>query len=629
MTSMETALLRGKRRAEGWLKSPKIRQLVWIAAYALGGLLLAAGAVLRMMQPIAVGLICAAPGLYVIPAAVGSALGYWLFWPGADGIQGIGWALTALGLQYGLTKWYSGEGRAGRLAAGTAFLVAAWGLVSQLLFRDRTSLMGYFVRIALGSGSVFLFLRLRDNRTATARYLAGAVAVLALAGVPGYINFGCVAAGVLAGAESLPAAALAGLSLELAGATELPVTGVLCLACFFRLLPIPGTYRRMGACGMSCIAVMALSGVWDWGTWLGLSMGGMIGAAIPWNLDPLSRHTGTGAAQVQLEHMAGTLDTLQRMLLDISPPPVDDEALAARVRDDACRACSAREHCTAEITAGTIRDPMGFQCRKSGRALAALRHQEERRKLLLSARKCQGEYRSALIQQYGFLAESLRGAADRLARGQPEGQVRFRLQVSARSRGRSGHNGDLCTAFPGTGKRYYVLLCDGMGTGTGAAEEAAKVSRLLRQMLSAGMPPQYALGTVNAHLTLENSAGAVTLDLAEVRLDTGKASVYKWGAAPSYLVRRGTLQPMGSPEPPPGLSLTDTREWSAGLSLGRGETLLLVSDGVEIGEDPPWVSAAETTSPGALAEKILEWGGKGEDDATAAVIRLCPVTAAS
>ena len=73
--------------------------------------------------------------------------------------------------------------------------------------------------------------------------------------------------------------------------------------------------------------------------------------------------------------------------------------------------------------------------------------------------------------------------------------------------------------------------------------------------------------------------------------------------------------------------MTDSRETVDRLSLRRGETLILLSDGVDgegaLGQLKQWQDAA----PGEMAAKILETGrGEGADDATAAVVRLCPVT---
>jgi len=164
-----------------------------------------------------------------------------------------------------------------------------------------------------------------------------------------------------------------------------------------------------------------------------------------------------------------------------------------------------------------------------------------------------------------------------------------------------------------------------MGTGLGAAREGQEAGGLLRQMLGAGFPPEHALKTVNSLLALKGAAGAVTMDLAEVSLETGIVHIYKWGAAPSWVLTRRGAEKIGTATPPPGIGVETIRMAVEKLSLRRGELLILLSDGVE-GEEIPHLSGISADGPpGMVAAKILEQCcGQGEDDATAAVIRLRP-----
>ena len=115
------------------------------------------------------------------------------------------------------------------------------------------------------------------------------------------------------------------------------------------------------------------------------------------------------------------------------------------------------------------------------------------------------------------------------------------------------------------------------------------------------------------------------MDLAEIRLDSGRIFLYKWGAAPSWILRKTGAEKIGTATPPPGISVTDMRETVLRLSLRRGEVLVLLSDGVEVGDVLRRKGMAPDAPPGELAERLLELGcGHGEDDATAAVIRLHP-----
>jgi serine phosphatase RsbU (regulator of sigma subunit) len=117
------------------------------------------------------------------------------------------------------------------------------------------------------------------------------------------------------------------------------------------------------------------------------------------------------------------------------------------------------------------------------------------------------------------------------------------------------------------------------------------------------------------------------MDLAEICLDSGKVLLYKWGAAPSWLVSRHGIEKIGTAGPPPGLSVTDYRETTDRLFLRRGETLVLVSDGVP---EEALNSMKPDQSPGEMATALLS-GEKqtGEDDATVVTIRLLPGSAST
>ena len=191
------------------------------------------------------------------------------------------------------------------------------------------------------------------------------------------------------------------------------------------------------------------------------------------------------------------------------------------------------------------------------------------------------------------------------------------------SAGLEAANGDRCLWFAGVECRYYILLCDGMGTGPEAARDGRRIGGMLKKMLTAGFPAIYALRSINSMCALQGQAGAVTVDLAEIHLDSGRAAVYKWGAAPSYLLRDGGIEKIGTAGPPPGLSVTESREKVERLSLRRGEVLVLLSDGVG-GEDALQSRFSGEDLPlGELAARILDMADtQSEDDATVAVIRL-------
>ena len=259
-------------------------------------------------------------------------------------------------------------------------------------------------------------------------------------------------------------------------------------------------------------------------------------------------------------------------------------------------------------------------CKKPARLLGELRRGQEQLRRMKGDRRRLESYQCAARDQYAFLADLLQNLSQQLQHRSEHRPARFRVEVALSTRSHRTENGDRCIWFPGTGNDYYVLLCDGMGTGTGAARESQEAARLLRQMLTAGLPAEYALRSLNSLAVLRELGGCTTVDLARLQLDTGRGTLYKWGAAPSYLLKNGQLRKIGTAGPPPGLDV-HSRETVDRLSLGGGEVLILLSDGA--GEDrllrTPWT--APDPPPGMLAAAIVEQVAEG-DDATVAVVRL-------
>ena len=631
IVSMETYLLRGKRQLDKWALRPGVRTSWRLILYGSGGFLFSAAPLWNHMQPFAAGLVCGSSGIWSGAAAAGAVFGYRLIW-GSPGFQGVAWTLSALVLGLALRRWADPERKTELLTAGNALIAAVTGLAFQLRFGDPAPLSIYLLRIFVAAGSACLISRLTETRSRMATWTTCAVGILGLAGLSGvpWLNLGCLAAGALAAAAPLSAAALAGIGLEAAGLRCM--TAGLCISCFLRLAPIRDRWRRMFAPSMGCLAAMALGQYWNPGALLGITLGALAGAAIPWHWAALHRPSGTGAIQVRLEQSARLLLQLQQMLLETPSPPIDEDAIVDQLRINACGECSCRSSCREQqkLTRTILSEPFSFDCRKNGRLLRELRRSQDQIRSLKAQRAKQREFRSAAAQQYGFLSGYLQLLADRLPLRERRGAAHFHIQVSARSSSRETANGDSCIAFPGMGYRYFILLCDGMGTGLGAAEEGRQAAELIRQMLTSGLPPQFALGSINTHLALRGQAGAVTVDLAEVRLDTGRAAIYKWGAAPSLFLRRNHAEKIGTVTPPPGLSATEHQESVVRLSLRRGEVLVLTSDGIHLDDTSGLAELAGQLAPGELAKHILQtYGSSGEDDATAAVIRLRPVNLAT
>ena len=640
MVSMGIYLRRWQRSLRRWLREPKVHAVAQAVGLFLLGLLASAASLHNFPLPLALSLLCSATGWPAVLIAAGGMGGYLLFW-GSTGGQAVIWLSLALPAALTLNRHPLCRDTPWLMPALAGVIVAGVGLAFEVWLLDRPPVMIYLLRIGLAIGCGRLFIAVTQRRDPVLEWICCGVAVLALAQVRPmpYWGLGYIAAGLLAVGSAFPAAALAGLSLDLAQITPVPMTAVLSLAWMVRL--IPGLPRRLICCGSAAcyLAVMQLCGLWDAQPLAGLLVGGMLSLLLPQNPEIARRRSETGFAQVRLEMASTVLRQTQLLLSDVEDHPIDEPALIARAAERACGSCPCRSKCKEDpraLPTDLLHKPLGsggdlpLTCRKSGRLLQELRRSQEQFRSIRADRDRRQEYRAAVNQQYAFLSDYLQSLSDALAqRTEPVKQI-YQPEVAVCSAAREHHNGDRCFWFAGVEGRYYILLCDGMGTGLEAARDGQTAGKLLRQMLSAGYPPEYALRSLNSFCALRDRAGAVTVDLCELRLDTGKVNLYKWGAAPSYVVLKGEVIKIGTAAPPPGLSVTDGRETVERLSLRRGEMLVLVSDGAG-GEESLRASLEGTDDPpGELAARILEASQtEGTDDATVAVVRLNSLTAAS
>ena len=564
-------------------------------------------------------------------------LGYWCFW-GSGFEQGTLWLCAGIAavlvIGYGPTTL-----RVPLLRPAVAALITAMvGLGSQIWLGDTTSVPMYMLRLALAAGATRCFDLTARRKDPIADWLCAGLAVLALAQVVlfNYIGLGYVAAGALAVVGAFPAAALAGLALDLAQITAMPMTAVVSLCYFLRLLPGRKRWLIYASPALVYIGVMAACGKWDAHPLPGLFLGGIVAFALPGQRQMPHRRGETGVVQVRLEMAANTFSQVQQLLLEVPEVPIDTLSLMKRTEERACGSCPCKKVCkdrgrVSEMDGAILHklllsnEDVPLQCRKTGRLLQELRRTQELMRTMTVDRKKQEEYRNAVIQQYRFLYQYLQGLSDSLGKRASRAYARYQPEVSFCANRQRQENGDRCFSFAGVGCRYYVILCDGMGTGLGAAEEGRIAGEMLKKLLCAGFPAEHALRSLNSLCALRGAAGAVTVDLCEWEWDSGKGSIYKWGAAPSFVLSVLGAEKIGTATPPPGLSVTENRETAYRLSLRRGETLVMLSDGVG-GEDALRLCfAAPDAEPEELAAMLLEAGSQADnDDATVAVVRLLP-----
>lgn len=633
MMSLQTYVNQSRLSLRKWTSDPRVHTWGKAAAHVLAGFCFSAASLGNLAQPLCLGLVCCLRGWSAVLAAIGGLIGYPIFWDSA-GNQGLIWiALGLFTVLLDLRRWAPGL-----LPAVSGLIVAVSGLVFQFFGADNPPVLLYLLRIGTAVGSTWLFARVlaaRDPLSQWFTWFALALSCAQIAPIPA-LCLGFPLAGALMTAAPFPAAALAGLALDLAQITPVPMTGVVVLGYMLRFLP---KYPRWLACtgpGVVYLSVMALAGKWDLSPLPGLMLGGLGGSFLSLGSRPIHRRGQTGAAQVRLELAAGVLSQTQQQLLEVQETPIDRQTLVTRAAERACSGCSCRKSCSdskkllrlgPELLQKPLITPeeLPIMCKKSGRFLAELHRSQEQLRSIIAGRQRQLEYRAALLQQYSFLSQYLQGLSDQLANREKTITPLYKPEVKVFGNRPEPDNGDQCLRFSGIEGRYFVVLCDGMGTGIGAVQEGRNAANMLRKLLTAGFPAEHALRSLNSLCALRERAGAVTVDLAELRLDTGRVNLYKWGAMPSYLVHADGADRIGRISPPPGLSVTEHQEADFHTSLKKGEMLVLISDGAHDEETLRRCSEAAGKSPGQLGKDLMaRCRVTATDDATTVIIRLLP-----
>jgi len=586
-------------------------------------------------------------GLPAFGAYGGSCLGYLLFWDTAVALEPMaaGLLVVACHCIFGdqparQNRWY---------APGSAVVFSA--LVGILFLLEQRfvirAVWRFLLRLAVAGGGALCFhmALYREDRLCRlillACFCAGGCALQPV-GLP----LGAVAACALAAAAletpmCLPVAVLCGLALDLSW-------GEGCATAVLTLGALAGKGRnrllRLGI-WLGCV----LAGVVLTGTTSLLLAAAICGAALSlpvpgddlFGVLPAVRSREDQRRQTA----AGLLDQLCRCLEPGRAPRADPETAAVfdQAADRVCRMCSLWDDCWNQNVQETVEalDRAAPAIMTRGRAVredfSALfsnrcRHLEGfitavNRELddLSCRRQCRSrirESRQVLAQQYSVLAQALaRELPDR------ETACRFQAEVGFRSQGRreDAVSGDRGATFR-LGCQFYLILCDGMGTGPGAAAEAGAAISILRTLLQSGADPSEALALLNGIYILRDDGGFATVDLLQADLVTGEAELFKWGAAPSYVKRRAGVEKLGTAGPPPGLGVgEDHRPEVTKLSLARGEMLILTSDGAGGEAAERFLRQYGGLSPRELAAGIVSCScNQNEDDCTAAVLQLRP-----
>lgn len=181
-----------------------------------------------------------------------------------------------------------------------------------------------------------------------------------------------------------------------------------------------------------------------------------------------------------------------------------------------------------------------------------------------------------------------------------------------------------------TNGQTFIAISDGMGNGELAHKESSEALKILRCLLGFNIPIKTAIQTLQ-QLKQHSNANErfFSLDICMIDRERQRATFYKKGATPTFLVRNQRIELINLAQLPVGV-MSDQEVDHVTLNLEEDDVLLMFSDGIV--EQYPNVDELEQVilnqmgkSPKTIAKNILQatvskHKGKIKDDMMVLVI---------
>jgi stage II sporulation protein E len=180
--------------------------------------------------------------------------------------------------------------------------------------------------------------------------------------------------------------------------------------------------------------------------------------------------------------------------------------------------------------------------------------------------------------------------------------------------------------------QVYLMLSDGMGSGSNACKESEMVLELMERFLEAGFSEETALRMLSAACVLSDREDVYsTVDICRLDLYEGALAFYKVGAAATFIKRGGEAAWISGESLPVGAQ-TFPQISTDSTHISHGDYVVLMTDGVleQLRVPSPEQTMCEVletinaANPSEMAKKILDrvllfTGGRVRDDMTVLV----------
>ncbi len=161
------------------------------------------------------------------------------------------------------------------------------------------------------------------------------------------------------------------------------------------------------------------------------------------------------------------------------------------------------------------------------------------------------------------------------------------IKTYNRNKGGNAHSGDCFDCFNDGQGNVYMILSDGMGSGSRARIDSVFSCTMLSKMLKAGIDFDAAMEMLNTSLAVKSSDESfATLDVCRINLYTGEISICKAGSASTFVRCGNQFAELSGNGVPFGVSVN--AEYSENrFAVSAGDIIIMSSDGADI--DKTWL----------------------------------------
>lgn len=189
----------------------------------------------------------------------------------------------------------------------------------------------------------------------------------------------------------------------------------------------------------------------------------------------------------------------------------------------------------------------------------------------------------------------------------------FRINHAVSYVGKDGNkvSGDSYVYETYTNGQTLIAISDGMGNGEDAYKESSEALKILKCLLSFNIPVKTAIQTLQ---TLKQHSNAderyFSLDVCIVDREKQRATIYKRGATPTYLIRDNQVETINLSQLPVGVAIDQEIE-KVTVSLEEDDLIIMCSDGIvdqyrDVNEFEECLIRQSGKAPKSIAKSVLQ-----------------------